>query len=101
MISLGVSLTAILLFPLFTQFFHILEDHQHTICTDNSTHLHESKTDCSICDFNYTPFNYELSPELVKNNSIEFKTISTNPYNYLYSSNYNFSQTLRGPPSFS
>jgi len=100
-ISLGIILNAIILFPLFIQFFHVLEGHKHTVCTENSTHLHEAKTNCNICDFNYTPFIYEPLSEAVNKTSIEFKTTITNSYNYLYSFNYNLSKPLRGPPVYS
>ena len=95
------ALTVIISFPLFTQFFHVLDVQKHNVCTDKGTHLHETKADCNICDFNYTPFIYETLPEVTNKTSIEFKATITNSYKYLYSSNYNLSKTLRGPPTYS
>lgn len=100
-INVSIALTLIILFPLFTQFSHVLDEQKHNVCLDNSTHLHETKTDCNICDFNYTPFIYEPLPEVVNKTSIEFKTTITNSYNYVYSFNYNLSKPLRGPPVYS
>jgi len=100
-ISLSLLLNVIILFPLFTQFFHALDDHKHTVCTENSTHLHEAKTNCNICDFNYAPFIYEPLSEVENKTSIGFKTTITNSYNYSSSFNYNLSKPLRGPPVFS
>jgi len=100
-ITASIALTVIILFPLVTQFFHALEDHQHIICTDNSTHLHKSKTDCNICDFNYIPFIYKPLPAIANKTLIEFKVKNTNPYSYLYFSNFNLLKTLRGPPTYS
>ncbi len=100
-ISISILLNIIILFPLFTQFFHALDDHKHTVCTENSTHLHEAKTNCNICDFNYTPFIYKPLSEVVTKTSIEFKTTFINSYNYSYTFNYNLSKPLRGPPTYS
>jgi len=100
-IIISIALTVIILFPLVTQFFHVLEGNQHIVCTDNSTHLHKSESDCNICDFNYTPFIYEPLPELVNKTSIEFNTKIKNSYNYLYFSKYNLSKKLRAPPYYS
>ena len=100
-ISLSILLNVIILFPLSIQFFHVIDDHKHTVCTDNSTHLHETKTDCNICDFNYTPFIYKPLPRVDYKNSNKYKTSINTLYNYLYSYNYNLSKTLRGPPIFS
>jgi len=100
-ISLSILLNVVILFPLSIQFFHVLDDHKHIVCTDNSTHLHKSKMDCNICDFTYTPFIYEPLPKVDYKNYIKYKTSINTSYNYLYSYNFNPSKTLRGPPVFS
>ena len=97
-ISLGILLNAIILFPLFIQFFHALEGHKHIVCTEHTTHIHKTKIDCKICDFNFTPFTYNPAIALKNKTFIEYKTLSYNRYNYLYSSRINSSKNLRAPP---
>jgi len=100
--SLIILLIIIILFPLFTQFFHAVEgDHIHPVCKNDSTHLHQSKKDCKLCDFNYTPFIYNSLPELVTKQIIAFNKTTTTLYYYLYVSNTINSKKLRGPPIYS
>jgi len=99
--SINILLIIIILFPLFTQFFHALEeDHKHTVCTNDSTHLHQSKKECNLCDFNYTPFIYKPLTELVNKNIVAFNTKKTYLYHYLYVSSTINSKKQRGPPIY-
>lgn len=49
-----------LLLPIATQTFHALQGHQHEVCVDFSSHLHEKQLDCSICDFHHSNFDFKL-----------------------------------------
>jgi hypothetical protein len=93
----SVALLLALLFPLGVQLGHAFDGHKHTLCKDITTHIHEKKLDCSICDFHYsTPyFNFLNSVELVA-----FKNFNKPQTLYISSeSNINFhSFYLRGPP---
>lgn len=100
-ISSSLLLVAILLFPLFTQFFHTLDDHNHIVCTNTKTHLHKHKTNCSVCDFNYTPFVYNPTKEVISNKIVEYNTLILSSFNRLHSNKCNTLKLLRGPPSYS
>lgn len=62
-----LMLSAFLL-PATIQFFHVLEGHEHKVCTDSSEHLHESAPDCSVFHFKQQNFHYQftLYPEHIK-----------------------------------
>ncbi len=94
-------LNVIILFPSFIQFFHVLENHEHIVCNEDSSHFHETIVDCEICDFNYTPLVYELIPVVNNNTSNEYVLLNNNSYNYLNSYKHQLSNNLRGPPEYS
>jgi|SRR5690606_26877739 len=89
-----------LLLPTAVQFAHTFEGHEHKACTDISTHLHEKRLDCSICDFHFSLFNFtpQQQPEFVIQEGFQKTEIlyllpeleSTTTHYY-----------LRGPPRFS
>jgi len=97
-IVLSSLLNAIILFPIFIHFIHVLEDHKHDVCTENSTHFHKTKSDCKICDFNITTYVYETIPKVKHKAIITHKPLISNPYNYFYSTKYKTSKKLRAPP---
>ncbi|MCW8982253.1 hypothetical protein [Altibacter sp.] len=89
-----------LLFPSVFQFSHLFEEHQHTVCNDYSVHFHETDTDCPICDFHLSSFNFEprYNPPIAV----------ALPYSKIDSFQEGLLQTialqhphLRGPPHFS
>lgn len=100
-IFIALLLFVALAIPTAIQFSHALENHEHTICTnDNDTHLHEADIDCSLRDFQNTTFNFSLNIypefyhfELIKSESKQFKDRLTNKKN----SN---PKQLRAPPLF-
>ena len=47
-----------LLFPIAIQLIHSLDSHQHIVCHEPTTHLHEKKFECSIFDFHFSNFTY-------------------------------------------
>ncbi len=99
----GISATIFslaLLFPIFLQFSHTLEGHDHATCADFSTHIHEKQLDCSICDFHFSIFNFSPAP-LPEFSGIDgFKNSETHYIlpEFDLSAIYHF---LRGPPQLS
>lgn len=55
---LGLLFGLAILFPTAIQFEHVFEEHHHVVCKEVKTHLHESKTDCSLCDFHFSSFHF-------------------------------------------
>lgn len=47
-----------LLFPIAIQFIHSVSSHEHTVCYDHTTHLHEDKFECSIFEFHISKYTY-------------------------------------------
>lgn len=54
------------MFPSAIQFFHVMEGHDHKVCTDSSEHFHESAPDCSAYHILQNTFHYHFIsyPEL-------------------------------------
>ncbi len=64
--SIGKTIAALLLFivimmPTCVHFFHIFEGHDHVVCTEQATHIHESNVECEICSFHFTSINYDIA----------------------------------------
>ncbi len=92
-----VVLLAVLL-PSAVQFTHLLEDHKHQVCTDNSsTHMHEIDLDCEFYKFQINPvfsFNTKTITFLKA-----FKKQSLIASQYHFISDYQkLGFALRGPP---
>lgn len=66
--KIGKNILVVLLFVVFMlptaiQFFHLFDEaHEHITCTEKKDHLHQSTTNCDICSFHFTAFNYDLAP---------------------------------------
>ncbi|GHC52080.1 hypothetical protein [Ulvibacter litoralis] len=96
----SVLLTLALLFPVAIQFIHSLDEHEHTFCTEVSTHLHEKKLDCSLCDFHFSvvTFNTPTLPDFIISESFpKLVTIYEASENNTIHHHY----YLRGPPQLS
>ena len=96
----SLLLTAALLFPAVSQLAHQLEGHEHVVCQDFSTHLHQSEFECPIQDFHLNSF--DLGEQLV------FSPLNstTNSAPFLSPegaelSNPHLAYLLRGPPALS
>jgi len=63
----SLVLLCTLMLPTFIQISHIFQGHEDVVCTDQRTHFHKDVSDCQICDFNFTPLNYDIAeyPDLV------------------------------------
>lgn len=57
----AIVLFALLIFPTIFNFVHHFEDHIHIECSENKTHIHQSVSECDICDFNLLSFNYHIN----------------------------------------
>ncbi len=55
----GVFFTCILLSPMFVQFMHALEGHEHIACDQIESHIHQDQNDCSLCDYQLSNYQYE------------------------------------------
>ncbi len=92
--------TLALLFPIAIQFIHSIESHEHVVCHESSTHLHEEKFECSIFDFHFSNFTYtplELGVFQVFKISSHSETLYT--FQEINTSLHYF--YLRGPPQTS
>jgi len=95
---LSLFLAAILLLPASVQLAHSLESHEHDICTDFDTHIHEKELDCSVCDYQLSGFklpSFHRLQEVIH----EHNEIDLNYYDSLLKENSCSIITLRGPPA--
>lgn len=91
-------LTLVFLFPSILQFEHLFESHEHKVCKENTVHIHQKNLDCSIYDFHFSAFNFQLishnvsaaqKADLLRPSCKDEKIVKTTRYY----------PTLRGPPS--
>lgn len=104
--QIGKRRVAVLLFiaimlPVTTQFFHLFEAHEHTVCTDNTTHFHETIIKCEICSFHFTPINYDIAqypdlllPKIAVKKEVNFTSLQLHSFCVT-------NTQLRAPPVFS
>jgi hypothetical protein len=101
-ISIVVAYVFIVAFMLPTAFqlYHHFDDHGHVVCNDQSTHLHKTTDKCKVCDFHFTPFNFEVIhyPELSEV-SISTKVEKQSSSLLLHSFTITNKQ-LRAPPQY-
>lgn len=57
----AIVLFVLLVFPTIFNFVHHFENHIHIECSENKTHIHQSFSECDICDFNLLSFNYHIN----------------------------------------
>jgi hypothetical protein len=88
-----------LLIPAAIQFSHAFEDHHHEVCTEVTTHIHPEKIDCSLCDFQFSTFNFEVQNFEPLSISRPFLKLPIQEVSSLKNTKYGHSQQ-RGPPSF-
>lgn len=89
----------VLIVPLSIQILHVLENHEHGVCTSKvEKHVHKKDFDCKI-DLLIRQHHYFLQSNQFQ---LDFKTristtISSLQYNFL-KNHYQLSFSLRGPP---
>ena len=97
----AILLFAVLMFPTVFNFLHHFGEHQHIECSENKSHIHQSISNCDVCDFNLLSFNYDINivPEI---KTIEiYKEVNT-IFNSLKFHSFNITyKQLRAPPIFS
>tara|TARA_B110000027_G_scaffold125488_1_gene142936 strand:- start:103 stop:435 length:333 start_codon:yes stop_codon:yes gene_type:complete len=62
-----IALIFVLMLPASVQFSHLFEGHEHEVCHEQTTHLHEDQPECHGCDFYSTSFQYTLPENYVTN----------------------------------
>ncbi|WGD34615.1 hypothetical protein [Olleya sp. YS] len=95
---LSVVVLLAVLFPSAVKFAHVLEQHEHEVCIDNSTtHMHEVDFDCEFYKFKLTTQYYSLleSDDLILEDN--YSKICNTSYNFRYN-HQQLSYSLRGPP---
>jgi len=98
---IGIVLTFVVLFPSAVQLTHVIEEHQHSSCFNNSIHIHEKQIDCDIQDYQATSFQFDPIQE-IEINVCSFYDLSLSSYQYLPFLSYKkYINGLRAPPSFS
>jgi len=86
--------------PSINKFGHLLENHEHSICKNDTTlpHLHNTQVKCFICYFQLSSFTFSIN---------SFPELSIFEDNFRYINNYSFSEKntfifaslSRGPPT--
>lgn len=96
---IAIILLCVFLCPSIIYITHIFETHEHVVCNDTSTHIHQDVHDCNICDFHLTSFNFEIckSPDFIKPN---IPTKQVKQYTVLLFNTFKKTNAqLRAPPS--
>ena len=89
-----------LLFPAVSQLAHQLEGHEHVVCQDFSTHLHQSEFECPIQDFHLNSFDLGQQPAFSALN-ISINVAAVVHLSGVILTNNRVSNLLRGPPVLS
>ena len=88
-----------LMLPTIIQFVHVFDGHEHFVCTDQDSHVHQTPVDCEICTIQLVPYDSidlqyaQVSPpefvvlQVVGLNALQIEAVSFN------------SNPLRGPPT--
>jgi len=63
----AIALVFVLMLPASVQFSHLFESHEHEVCHEQTTHLHEQQPECHGCDFYSINFQYTLPENYVTN----------------------------------
>ena len=97
----SLILTVTFLLPSLVQLSHLSESHEHSVCFDNSDHVHSLSYECSIQDFQLTPFDFD---PIYESNKIYRSKIglTESHYTFLVDKKLHYtSKNLRAPPNFS
>lgn len=98
-LSASVLFIALML-PTIIQFVHVFDVHEHFICTDQESHVHQTPTKCEICTIQFVPFDSNLPKySEILPPGYDFLQAEDLPTLHIDLLNFN-SNPLRGPPSF-
>tara|TARA_B110000238_G_scaffold177576_1_gene199566 strand:- start:2730 stop:3062 length:333 start_codon:yes stop_codon:yes gene_type:complete len=95
----AIALVFVLMLPASVQFSHLFEGHEHEICTEQTTHLHEDAPECYGCDFYSTGFQYTLPENYVNTFVLIPQNIKTTILVDTLFSKKLTSKQLRAPPT--
>ncbi len=88
-----------LMLPAVVQFSHIFnQEHEHVVCKDKTTHVHNAIVKCDICHFQLTSFNYDVVQYPNFKSAIIPSTIEKRFSSLLFNSYKNTNTQLRAPP---
>lgn len=93
----SIGLILALSSPSGIQLLHAFNKHEHRVCYDFQTHIHEQKIDCSIfnfhlSNFSYQPFDFHLAEKIENSLSVNQLTLQIEyPKVFKY-------KLLRAPP---
>lgn len=94
-------LFVVLIFPTVFNFLHHFSEHHHIECSENKSHIHQSISNCDVCDFNLLSFNYDINIdtelqtiEIYEEVNIIFTSLKFHSFNITH-------KQLRAPPIFS
>ena len=94
-------LFVVLIFPTVFNFLHHFSEHHHIECSENKSHIHQSISNCDVCDFNLLSFNYDINIdtelqtiEIYEEVNIIFTSLKFRSFNITH-------KQLSAPPIFS
>ena len=100
-VVIGLVLTVTFLLPSIVQLTHLSDKHEHSVCFEQSDHVHDISYDCSIQDFQITPFDFN---SLQDSNTSDHNSIYSVVLHYYYITNKSYyftTNSLRAPPHLS
>jgi hypothetical protein len=94
-----MTLVFVLMIPTSVLFAHLFENHEHEVCFEKTTHLHEDIPECHICDFYSTSFQYTIPAELIASVIVIPNSQKTTSAVVSFFSDKLTSKQLRAPPT--
>ena len=93
----AILLNLALLISASIQFLHLFENHEHTACKEIAVHLHEEKLYCSIHNFTFSAFDFEIIKydETILTNTFSNRVNTYESFKY---PSFHHHFQLRGPP---
>ena len=95
---LALFLLGVLLLPSLLDVIHRCEIHVHFECNEEKAHLHQSVTDCELCEYNLLSFNYDLRNSENSEQQLIFVALNSSYTPLEFNSFLNQSTQLRAPP---
>jgi len=96
----ALLLMSALMLPMLVQFSHVFDEHEHKVCHELTTHIHEDIPDCQICHFHLASFDYKV-PEYLDFVVSSIPKKVENQFSSLLFHTFKITNTqLRAPPYF-
>lgn len=93
----SLLLVLLLMLPAAFQLAHAFEGHEHTSCDEITTHIHEKKLECDLCDFQLSTFTWTLN-SLAEFTSSDIQTKDVFTLKISLKTEDQSQLSLRGPP---